>query len=331
MKEKQQKLRRAVLKYAKPKLSTSVFQLVNTLIPLIVLWFFAYKSLAISVWLSLPFSIVAAFFMIRTFIIFHDCTHYSFFKSNRANRIVGTFLGIITLFPYAKWQRNHSIHHATSSNLDKLGVGDIWIMTVDEYVEASPFKRLQYRLYRNPFILFILGPFLLYLVTNRINRKDAPLRERLNTYLTNISIIVLYTGFIYFIGWKPFILIQIPILFIAGSLGIWLFYVQHQFEDSYFENEEKWNFVKAAVEGSSYYEMPKVLQWLTGNIGYHHVHHLSPRVPNYQLQKAHEKTPLLNHVTKITFTTSLQALKFRLYDEKNRQFISFREVNHLLN
>lgn len=330
MKEKQKKLRNAVREFARPKLNTSVIQLFNTLVPFFLLWFLAYKSLSISIWLSLLFSVTAAFFVIRTFIIFHDCTHYSFFRNNRANRIVGTLTGIITLFPYTKWQRNHSIHHATSSNLDKLGVGDIWIMTVDEYLEASPSTRLQYRLYRNPFVLFILGPFLLYFVTNRINRKNAPWKERLNTYIINIGILGTYGGLIYLIGWQSFILVQLPIVFIAGTLGIWLFYVQHQFEDSYFENEDKWNFVKAAVDGSSYYKLPKFLQWLTGNIGYHHVHHLSPRIPNYHLEKAHEKTPPLSQVTTITLKSSLQALNFRLYDEENRRFISFKEVKHLV-
>lgn len=330
MKEKQRKLRQDVLPFTKSKLKISIFQLFNTLGPFFLLWFLAYKSLSISIWLSLVFSILASGFIIRIFIIFHDCTHYSFFQSNKANRIVGTLTGIITLFPYTKWQRNHAIHHATSSNLDKLGVGDVWIMTVDEYIEASRFKRLQYRFYRNPIVLFFLGPFLLYLVTNRINRKGAPWKERLNTYITNMSIVAIYGTLIWLIGWQSFLLVQFPIIFIAGSLGIWLFYVQHQFEDSYFEKEEDWNFVKAAVEGSSYYKLPKVLQWITGNIGYHHVHHLSPRIPNYHLQKAHESTPPLKHATTITLKSSLQAISFRLYDEANKQFITFKEVKPIM-
>src|SRR5699024_8573397 len=162
---------------------------------------------------------------------------------------------------------------ATSSNLDKRGTGDVWVMTVDEYIEATPFMRLVYRIYRNPIVMFGLGPFYLYLVANRMNRMDARLKEQLNTYLTNLSILLIYTSLIYFLGIQAFLLILLPILFIAGSLGIWLFYVQHQFEDSYFEEESKWSFVKAAVDGSSYYKLPAILQWITGNIGYHHVHH----------------------------------------------------------
>src|SRR5699024_8190750 len=174
------------------------------------------------------------------------------------------------------------------------------------------------------------GALYLYLISNRFKRKGAIKRERMNTYIINLSLIVLYSSLIWLIGWQSFLIIQLPILFVAGSLGIWLFYVQHQFEDSYFEDEENWSFVKAAVEGSSYYKLPKVLQWITGNIGYHHVHHLRPRVPNYNLQKAHENTPSLQHATTITLKTSFQSIRFRLYDEKNKQFISFKEVKPLL-
>lgn len=330
MKKKQQKLRKSVFKYTTPKISSSVIQLFNTLVPFFALWFLAYKSLTVSIFLSLFFSIVASGFVVRVFIIFHDCTHYSFFKNNKANRFVGTITGIITLFPYEKWKRNHAIHHATSSNLDKRGIGDVWMMTVDEYVNASRLKRLQYRFYRNPFVMFVLGPFLLYLVTNRINRKGAPWRERINTYITNVSIIAIYSTIIYLIGWKAFLLVQLPIVFVAGSLGIWLFYVQHQFEESYFEKDDKWSFVKAAVEGSSYYKLPKVLQWITGNIGYHHVHHLSPKIPNYNLQEAHDNTPPLEHATTITLKTSLQAINFRLYDEETRDFVTFKDVKPLI-
>src|SRR5699024_3459884 len=175
-----------------------------------------------------------------------------------------------------------------------------------------------------------LGPIYLFLISNRFNRKGARRRERINTYIINASIVVIYALLIWAIGWQAFLIIQLPILFIAGSLGIWLFYVQHQFEDSYFENEDEWDFVKAAVDGSSYYKLPKVLEWLTGSIGYHHVHHLSPRVPNYKLEEAHESTPPLKQATTITLTSSLKSIRFRLYDEANRSFVSFSEVKHLL-
>lgn len=328
--KKQRELRKAVKPFETHDMKTSIFQLINTLVPFLLLWFLAYKSLAISPYLALGIAIIASGFVIRIFIIFHDCTHYSFFRNNKLNRSVGTVLGIITHFPFSKWQREHAIHHATSSNLDKRGTGDVWVMTVDEYIEATPFMRLVYRIYRNPIIMFGLGPFYLYLVANRMNRKDARLKERLNTYLTNISILLIYTSLIYFLGIQAFLLIQLPILFIAGSLGIWLFYVQHQFEDSYFEEESKWSFVKAAVDGSSYYKLPAILQWITGNIGYHHVHHLSPNVPNYRLEEAHENTPPLHQATTITLKTSLKSIKFRLFDENIKDFVTFKDIKHLI-
>lgn len=328
--EQQRELRKSIKPFEKNEFRTSLFQLFNTLVPFFLLWFLAYKSLAISPYLTVAVAIIASGFVIRIFIIFHDCTHYSFFQNNKLNRTVGTLLGVITLFPYSKWQREHSIHHATSSNLDKRGTGDVWVMTVDEYVDATPFMRLVYRVYRHPVVLFGFGPFYLYLVANRTNRKDARLKERLNTYLTNFLAVAIYAGLIYLIGIKAFLLIQLPIILIAGSLGIWLFYVQHQFEDSYFEEESKWSFVKAAVDGSSYYKLPAILQWITGNIGYHHVHHLSPKVPNYRLAEAHENTPPLHHATTITLRTSLKSLKFRLFDEKKKDFVTFKDVKPLI-
>lgn len=329
-KQKQAQLRKSVAPYASADTKSSIWQIVNTILPFFLLWFLAYESLSISIWLSLAISVVAAGFVVRTFIIFHDCTHMSFFKNKKATRIVGTITGIITHFPFEKWKRDHAIHHATSSNLDKRGTGDVWVMTVEEYREASFWGRLAYRLYRNPIVLFGLGPIYLFLVSNRFNRKGPKKKERWNTYLINFSIAAIYALLIWAIGWQAFLIIQLPILFISGSLGIWLFYVQHQFEDSYFENESEWDYVKAAVDGSSYYKLPKVIEWLTGSIGYHHVHHLSPRVPNYNLEKAHESTPPLQKATTITLASSLKSIRFRLYDEASKRFVSFHDVKELL-
>src|SRR5699024_8393531 len=216
--QQQRELRKAVKPFEQHQMKTSIFQLFNTLVPFILLWFLAYKALAISPFLTVAIAVIASGFVIRIFIIFHDCTHYSFFRNNKLNRGVGTVLGIVTLFPFSKWQREHSIHHATSSNIDKRGTGDVWVMTVNEYVEATPWMRLVYRIYRHPIVLFGFGPFYLYLVANRMNRKDARLKERLNTYLTNASIVIIYAGLIFLVGIKAFLLIQLPILFIAGSL-----------------------------------------------------------------------------------------------------------------
>ncbi|APC49906.1 fatty acid desaturase [Virgibacillus halodenitrificans] len=328
--QKQAQLRKSVASFANSDMKASIMQLINTILPFFLLWFLAYQSLSLSIWLSVALSVIAAGFVIRIFIIFHDCTHGSFFKSSKANRVVGTITGIITLFAFEKWKRSHAIHHATSGNLDKRGTGDVWVMTVEEYVQASVWERLAYRLYRNPIVMFGFGPLYLFLLSNRFNRKGAKRKERLNTYLINVSIMVIYSLLIWVVGWQAFLMIQLPILFVSGALGIWLFYVQHQFEDSYFENEDEWDFVKAAVDGSSYYKLPKVIQWLTGSIGFHHVHHLSPRVPNYHLEKAHESTPPLQKATTITLATSLKSIRFRLYDEATRSFVTFKEVKSLI-
>lgn len=298
--------------------------------PFIILWYLAYKSLSVSYWLALVPAVLAAGFMTRVFIIFHDCTHHSFFKSRRVNRIVGTCMGVLTLFPFDQWGHEHSVHHATSGNLDKRGTGDIWTLTVNEYL-AAPFRlRLAYRLYRNPFVMFGLGPIYVFLLKNRFNRKGARKKERMNTYLTNVLIVALVGLLCWTLGWQSFLLVHGSIFLIAGSIGIWLFYVQHTFEDSYFEEDKDWEYVKAAVEGSSFYKLPKILQFLTGNIGFHHVHHLSPRVPNYKLEEAHNNTLPLKNVPTITLATSLRSIRFRLWDEQNNNFVTFKDVKKLV-
>ncbi|KAB7706173.1 fatty acid desaturase [Bacillus aerolatus] len=325
-KENSKQLRKQVAPYEKADTKASVWQIINTVGPFFLIWFLAYQSLSISYLLTLALAVIGAGFMTRMFIIFHDCCHHSFFKNRKANKIVGTITGILTFFPYSQWQHSHSVHHATSGNLDKRGTGDIWVMTVDEYMQASFWQRLSYRLYRNPFVMFILGPIYVFLIENRFNRKGARWNERLNTYLTNVALVTIIALLCWAIGWQAFLLVQGPLFMIAGSAGVWLFYVQHTFEDSYFEEDENWNYVKAAVEGSSFYKLPKLLQWLTGNIGFHHVHHLSPRVPNYQLEEAHNNSLPLQNVPTITLSTSLSSLKFRLWDEQSEKFITFRDV-----
>ncbi|WP_275950859.1 fatty acid desaturase [Cytobacillus citreus] len=325
-KEKQLHLRKQMSPFENPNTNSSIMQILNTIVPFIILWFLAYKSLSISYFLTLGISIIAAGLLVRIFIIFHDCCHYSFFKNRKANKILGTITGIITIFPFSQWQHDHSVHHATSSNLDKRGVGDIWLLTVEEYISASFWKRIGYRLYRNPIIMFGLGPIYQFLIKNRFNRKNARMKERLNTYITNISIVALYSLLCMAVGWEAFLLVQAPIFLISGAAGIWLFYVQHTFEDSYFEEDENWEYVKAAVEGSSFYKLPKPLQWMTGSIGFHHVHHLSPKVPNYKLEDAHNNTQPLHNVPTISLKTSLQSLKFRLWDEHNKKFVAYKEA-----
>ncbi|CAH0178453.1 MULTISPECIES: fatty acid desaturase [Peribacillus] len=322
-------LKKQIAPFEQSTTKQSIWQIINTLGPFIILWYLAYISLSVSYWLALIPAVFAAGFLTRIFIIFHDCTHHSFFKDRRANRIVGTIMGVLTLFPFDQWGHEHSVHHATSGNLDKRGTGDIWTLTVDEYL-AAPFKlRFAYRFYRNPLVMFGLGPIYVFLLKNRFNRKGARKKEKNNTYLTNVLIVVFAALLCLAVGWQSFLLVQGSIFMISGSIGIWLFYVQHTFEDSYFEENEEWEYVLAAVEGSSFYKLPKLMQFLTGNIGYHHVHHLSPRVPNYKLEMAHNNTQPLENVPTITLATSLRSLRFRLWDEESKNFVGFKDIKYL--
>ncbi|AGK53941.1 fatty acid desaturase [Bacillus sp. 1NLA3E] len=327
--QKQINLRKQVAPYEKSNTKDSVLQIVNTMVPFFLFWYLAYQSLSVSYILTLVLAMISAGFLVRIFIIFHDCCHHSFFKSRKANKILGTITGILTFFPYYQWQHDHSVHHATSSNLDKRGTGDIWVLTVEEYVSSPFWLRFSYRFYRNPLVMFGIGPIYVFLFKNRFNRKGARRKERLNTYLTNISIAILVTILCLTIGWQAFLLIQVPIFMVSGAAGIWLFFIQHTFEDSYYVEDEQWDYVKAAVEGSSFYKLPKILQWITGNIGYHHVHHLSPKVPNYKLEAVHNNTPPLQNVPTITLATSIQSLKFGLWDENTNKFVQFKEIKSI--
>ncbi|MCL6442733.1 MAG: fatty acid desaturase [Alicyclobacillus sp.] len=310
--------------YQTPSLGRSWWQLINTIIPFSILWCGAYFCLSISVWLTLLLTFPAAGFLIRTFIIFHDCGHHSFFKSRRANDIAGIFTGLLTFFPYHQWKYEHSVHHAGSGNLSRRGIGDITTLTVDEYRKLSFVRRLLYRLYRNPIVMFGLGPIFLVLIQYRFNRKGAGLRERFNTHLTTIILLGLVALGCWRLGWEQFLLVEGPILYLAGMAGIWLFYVQHQFEDSYFEKAENWDYVTAALRGSSFYKLPKVLQWMTGNIGFHHIHHLGPRVPNYNLQRVYDQIAYLQEVSTVGLFSSLRSLRFRLWDEDKKKFTGFK-------
>ncbi|UKS25874.1 fatty acid desaturase [Paenibacillus sp. HWE-109] len=312
--------------YERPHMKHSVWQIINTLVPFLVLWYFAFLSLSVSIWLTFALDIIAAGFLIRIFIIFHDCCHKSFFKNKVANEIVGTITGILTFCPYHQWRYTHSVHHASSGNLDRRGVGDIWTLTVDEYMASSWGRRLYYRLYRHPLIMFIVGPIYIFLIDYRFNRKRAGMKERINTYITNVGIVGGIALLCWAIGWQSVLLIQGPMFFVSGMAGIWLFYVQHNYEDTYYENEGEWDYIKAAMHGSSFYKLPRVLHWITGNIGFHHIHHLSPRVPNYYLEKVHNKNEELRKVQTITLLTSLESLKFRIWNEETKKFIQFKDL-----
>lgn len=315
-----------IVPFQKPDTRKSLWQLTNTIVPFLGLWCLAYLSLSVSIWITMVLATLASGFFMRIFIIFHDCCHHSFFKSRKANEMVGIITGILTFFPYHQWKYEHSVHHATSGNLSRRGTGDMWTMTVNEYTESTALLRIVYRLYRNPFVMFGLGPLHLFLNQYRFNRKGAGRKERINTHITSFSLAGILGLLCFILGWKGVLLVEGPILYLSGIIGIWLFYVQHQFEHTYFEKTDKWNYVSAALQGSSFYKLPKVLQWMTGNIGFHHVHHLGPRVPNYSLQHAHESIPFLQNVQSVRFLSSLRSLRYRLWNENYNRFVGFKEI-----
>ncbi len=318
--------RQLVKKYQTPSLKRSMWQVANSILPFFGLWYVMYRSLEVSYWLTLLLAVPTSGVLVRIFIIAHDCGHGAFFKSKKANDFVGAISGMLTFTPYYQWRLDHAKHHASSGDLDRRGTGDIWTMTITEYEAASRWTRFCYRIYRNPFVMFVIGPIYLFLVFNRIYVRGASPKERMSVLKMNLALAVVVLVMTYTVGLKAFLMIQFPLLFIAGSGGVWLFYVQHQFEGAYWERNDNWDFVKAAMEGSSFYRLPKVLQWMSGNIGFHHIHHLSSRIPNYFLEKCHKENPLFQNAPEITLLTSLKSLRYRLWDEENCQLVSFRAL-----
>ncbi len=318
--------RQAVAKYQQSDTRRSYWQVVNTLLPYFVLWYLMYRSLAVSYWLTLLLAIPAAGFMVRTFIIFHDCGHGSFFNSRKANDVLGFITGVLTFTPYYHWRHDHAIHHATAGDLDRRGVGDVMVLTVDEYLELPSWKRLGYRFLRNPFVMFAVGPLFVFLIVHRFAHRTAGKRERYSVIWTNLILLGILVFMGLTIGIKAFVLVHLPILVLGTSFGVWLFYVQHQFEGVYWERHENWSFSAAGLQGSSFYQLPKLLQWFTGNIGFHHIHHLSPRIPNYFLERCHNENPVFDQVKPLTFLSSLKSLTFRLWDEKNRKLVGYSHL-----
>lgn len=321
-----QEWKELVAKYQQPSLTRAIWQITNTFVPYGLLWWLMYKSLSVSWWLVGALAVVAGAFVIRIFIIFHDCGHGSYFKSRRANDVLGFVSGALAFTPYYHWRWEHTIHHATSGHLDKRGVGDVWTMTVQEYLEASRWKRFAYRLARNPLILFLIAPIYLFFIAQRFPSPNANARERMSVWWMNLAIVTMAAGMSLIFGLGNYLLIQLIVMGVAGSLGVWLFYVQHQFEGVYWGRSEEWDYTRAALEGSSFYKLPKVLQWFSGNIGYHHIHHLSARIPNYNLEACHNSNPLFQQVKPVTLWGSMKSLTFRLWDEQARKLVSFRHL-----
>ena len=311
-------------KYNRPDIRKSIWQIVNSLGPYLLLWYVMYRSLSVSYLLTLALSILAAGFLVRIFIIFHDCGHGSFFRSSRANRIVGTLLGSLVFTPYEFWTNDHAMHHRTVGNLDKRGWGDIWTVTTEEYKQMSRPRRFRYRLYRHPVILFLIGPFIFFVLFYRIPRKKMNKKERQGIHLTNLIILIWCASMILLMGWKAFLLIQLPVIYFATTAGAWLFYIQHQFDQVIWARSADWDYQQMALEGSSYVKFPRILQWFSGNIGFHHIHHLSPKIPNYNLEKCQKENDLFQQIKPMKFVESLKTMRFRLWDEESRKLITFR-------
>lgn len=318
-----------VIKYQQPSLKRAIWQLVDTLIPYAGLWYLMYLSLSYSCWLTFALAALAGLFLIRIFIIFHDCGHGSFFKSRLANDVVGFITGVLTLTPYYHWRWEHSIHHATAGALDRRGTGDVWTMTVEEYLKASRWKRFAYRLARNPFILFGLAPLYLFVIAQRFPSPNASPRERASVHWMNAAVLGVALLLSWAFGFTTYLLLHLTVELVGGGIGVWMFYVQHQFEDVYWERDENWDYTNAALQGSSFYKLPKVLQWFSGNIGFHHIHHLSPRIPNYNLERCHKADPLFQEVRPITLFSSLRSLSLRLWDENLGKLVGYRHMRRV--
>ncbi len=312
-----------VAPYSQPDARRSAWQVANTLIPYVLLWGALLWSVRVSYWLTLLIAVPTALFMMRAFILFHDCCHGSFFESWRANERLGALLGVVTLTPYYLWRHDHAVHHATAGNLDRRGVGDVTTWTVEEYLDAPRWKRIGYRLLRHPIFLLGIGAPFMFVVIHRLGVSDMGRKERQSVWLTNLALLVVIVSLGLLVGFGVLFAAALPVIVLSTSAGVWLFYVQHQFEDVYWARKERWSFLKAGLEGSSYYALPRILNWFSGSIGYHHIHHLSPKIPNYRLRECHENTPAFQ-VDPMTIPESLRSLHLRLVDEQNGQLVGFR-------
>ena len=318
-----------VAPYQRSSTGRALWQLTSTLIPYVLLWYVIYHAREVSLWLTIPPAILAGALLVRLFIIFHDCGHGSYFSSRRANDIVGFITGALTFTPYDHWRWQHAIHHGTAGHLDKRGTGDIWTMTVREYLEASRWRRFGYRLTRHPLVLFVAAPLYLFLIGHRFASPKAGRRQRRSVWWMNLVFAGAAASLSWIYGIGPYLLIQATVILVAGAAGVWLFYVQHQFEDAYWERGENWDYTAAALRGSSFYKLPRVLQWFSANIGFHHIHHLSPRIPNYNLQKCHERERLFQQVKPITLWSSLNCLTFHFWDEQSGKLVSYAHMRQI--
>jgi len=315
--------------YREPNSARSVFELMITLVPFVLLWVLMWAALDAGYWIGLVLSVPAAGFLVRLFMIQHDCGHGSFFRRRSMNDWVGRVIGVLTLTPYDFWRRSHALHHASSGNLDHRGIGDIDTLTVREYSALPRWRQLLYRMYRHPVVIFGVGPAYLFILRHRLpmGLMRSGWQPWVSAMATNAAIAILVAAIIWLVGVGPFLLVHLPITLLAASLGVWLFYVQHQFEDTFWEHDDDWTFQEAALHGSSHYDLPGVLRWFTANIGVHHVHHLSSRIPYYRLPQVLRDHPQLAAVGRLTLLQSFRCVRMVLWDERRRRLISFREMH----
>ena len=314
--------------YRQPSSGRSIVEILITIVPLVALWALAWAVLDLGYWLSFLITVPAAGFLVRLFMIQHDCSHGAFFRHRQANDWVGRFIGVLTLTPYGFWRRTHAMHHATSGNLTRRGLGDIDTLTVAEYRACSLFGRLGYRLYRHPLVMFGVGPAYLFLLQHRlpVGLMRGGWQPWFSTMATNLAIAVIVATLIFFLGLKAFLLVHLPIMLLAASVGVWLFYVQHQFEHTTWDDDGDWNLHEAALHGSSHYDLPAVLRWFTANIGVHHIHHLCSRIPYYRLPRALRDHPELSGIGRLTLLQSFRCVRLVLWDERQRRLVSFRDA-----
>jgi omega-6 fatty acid desaturase (delta-12 desaturase) len=319
----------ALKRFEKTNNRRVAWQLVDTVLPYLALlalmcltrtWHLPYL---VTILLTVP----AGALLVRMFIILHDCAHGSFVASAFWRQVIGNVLGVLTFTSFADWRRSHGIHHTTSGNLDRRGTGDVWTMTMEEYAASSPARRLWYRIFRNPFFLFGVGPFFSFVIGHRKPTRGSGRNQVISTILTDVVIAGIVAAAAVTIGIKAYLLIQMPIVFIGGAGGVWLFYVQHQFDPSYWARTSEWESMEAALRGSSYYKLPKVLQWISGNIGLHHIHHLRPRIPNYNLQECLDATPELQLPDPLRFWPSLKSVRLKVWDEKEKLLLTLKEMS----
>ena len=316
-------------RFKQPDFLKSSWQISNSLLPFCGLWYLMYQSVAWSYCLTLLLAMPTAGFLVRLFIIQHDCGHHSYFRSRRANDLVGGILGLFTLTPYYLWRRSHSRHHASSGDLSHRGHGDVWTLTVDEYVRLTYFGRLRYRLYRNAVFMFVLGPSLLFILRQRFTFGIPRTwrRERKSVHMTNLGLLLVFGVAWCTIGIPAFLMVHLPVVMLGAAIGSWLFFVQHQYEHAYWQPHDNWDFNCSAFEGSSYYRLPRVLQWFTGNIGFHHIHHLESRIPNYNLPVCFAAVPELRPAVTLGPWDSVKCTRLKLWDEQLQRMVTFNEVN----